>query len=229
MRSAIKRLAPALLAGTLLWAAADAGAVAMSQPSAKEKPTASGPLSFEDRKCEQKKEFFNDPDSGRETVAVAEACVLLYLYDPAAEQDSKNDYGVVWLQTTVDARNGWCATKVRSDLTITDDAELFEHDPKKILEPKRKRRVRVSVTTDGQNHGTDIGRLQQSFALRPRRLVPSLKEKASASLFRLLWTGRTNRKLAFASGVEISWAADDKVNAMTSGLSYEFEKRGNCR
>jgi hypothetical protein len=229
VRSAIKRLAPVLVTGTLLWAG-DAWALVASQPTAKEKPNASGPLSFEGRRCEQKKEIFTNPKTGdSETVAVAEACVLLYAYDPAAEDDLEHDYGITWLQTTVDARNGWCAIKVRSDLTITDDAKLFQHDPKKAFERRRPRRIRVKVSTDAQGHGSDVGRLQQSFTMRPRRLRPFLIKRASANLFRLRWTGRTERKLAFVSGVEIAWDADDAVNAMTSGLSYEFEKRGNCR
>lgn len=229
MRSAFKLLAPVILAGTLLWPG-QAGGVAASQPGARDKPEASGPLSFEGRSCEQKEEVFKDPVTGkRETVAVAEACVLLYVYDPAKEDDGARDYGIVWLQTTVDARNGWCATKVKSDLTITDDAKLFEHDPKKTIETKHKERVKVSVTTNAQDHGEGTGRLKQSFTLRPERLKPSLEEKASASLFRLRWTGQTNKKLAFVSGVEISWDAEDSVDSMSSGLSYEFEKRGSCR
>lgn len=189
----------------------------------------SGPLLLKGHECRRKTERITLPSGRRQVVAKAESCISFYRYDPEREDDQGNDYGIVWLQTMVDSRNGWCATRVDSDTIVPIEGEPLQRAPSSDIKITKAHRVRIKLRTDAGGHGDQTASLSKGVLLRPRRVAPSVTEQQSNRVFRIRWTGRSARRMNFASGVEIRWDIQDPPATMTSDLSYTFEKREGCR
>jgi hypothetical protein len=207
--------------------------VALTTPvSARKAPKKSGPLSFDDRKCDRERELWRDPKTSLvETVAKTETCVLFYRFDPLAERNEKRDYGIAWAQGKVSPRNGWCARRVTSHVLVSSDGKMHARAPRKDLEIGTKRRLRVRLATDANGTSGRTGSLAETITVWPRLLKHSVIKRDGAHIFRQHWRGLRGRSTLFASGVVLSWAEDPEnfPDAISSGLSYKFEKRGICR
>jgi len=200
--------------------------------SARKAPKKRGPLSFDDRKCEHEKELWRNPRTGLiETVARTKSCVLFYRFDPLAERNEKRDYGIAWTQGKVSPRNGWCARRVTSHVLVSSDGKMHARAPRKDLKIETKRRLRVRLATDANGTSGKTGSLAETITVLPRLLKHSVMKRDGAHIFRQHWRGLRGRSTLFASGVVLSWAEDPEnfPDAISSGLSYKFEKRGICR
>jgi len=199
--------------------------------SARKAPKRSGPLSFDTKVCDRQKEVWRNPDTGlTETVAKTESCVLFYRFDPLAESDEDRNYGVAWTQGKVEPRNGWCARRVTSHLLVSSDGKMHGRAPKKDMTPATKRRLRVRLSTKANGTSDRTGTLSETIAVWPRLLEHSVIKRDGAHIFRQRWRGSRGNKLLFGSGVVLSWADDPEnfPDAISSGLSYRFKKRGIC-
>ena len=209
------------------------GLVALTTPAmARKAPKKSGPLNFDDKECDREREVWRNPKTGLiETVAKTETCVLFYRFDPLEESNENRNYGIAWTQGKVQPRNGWCARRVTSDLLVSSDGKLHAKAPKKNLKPKTKRRLRVRLTTDANGTSDETGSLAETITVWPRLLKHSVINSDGAHIFRQHWRGLRGRTTLFASGVVLSWAdhPENFPDAISSGLSYKFEKRGNCK
>lgn len=200
--------------------------------AARKAPKRTGPLSFDAKECDRQKEVWRNPKTGLlETVAKTETCVLFYRFDPLAESNEDRDYGIAWTQGKVEPRNGWCARRVTSRLLVSSDGRMHGRVPKKNLKLGTKRRLRVRLTIDANGTSDETGSLAETITVWPRLLRHSVIRRDGAHIFRQQWRGLRGRTILFASGVVLSWADDpeDFPDAISSGLSYKFEKRGICR
>ena len=206
--------------------------VALLAPGAEARPPPkrSGPLNFDERRCSRAIEEWRNPKTGRmETVARSKTCVLFYTYDPLAEDDEERDFGVVWVQSRVKPRNGWCARRVASDLFVSKDTKIHTTRPKKTQGTGSSRQLRVKLGTDANGAGAKTGTVSEIIKIFPKKLRHSTTTTDTSRVFRQRWSGLRGKPLNFASGAEVSWAIDDPPDALTSGLTYRFEKRGTCK
>lgn len=210
-------------AGSLLAVVMLAGAgvpAGAAQLGAREDPEATGPLARVSKDCSSKAERHNG-----KVVANTTSCTYFYAFNPARESDSGRNFGVMWLQTSVNARNGWCTRKVNSDIRIPDVARAHARGPGRV-QTDHKRRVRARVTADAQGATSRPGAVEQGFTLRPRLIEPvTLK---GPKRFRLKWRGKSARRLAFALGAELSWPRRTPPGSLVTAVGYEFEKRPDC-
>ncbi len=183
------------------------GSPAAAQLDARSEPVVTGPLSTlgEGKKCRATKYEVEG-----EVVARAKVCLFLYSFDPAMEEDDANDYGVMWAQTNVDTRGGWCAFKVHTEVYVPDDMPLHNRVPKAQEIPKRKKVVwKLNVDADG--NATEKGSVKKGLTLYPKSLSRSRSEDDTydnKDLVRVTWRGETAAKLGFISGMEVSWPVD---------------------
>lgn len=210
--------AVALAFGTV--APARAGQIAASKD-----PKVSGPLSVKDWDCLRDKARYKGT-----TIARMQLCVWFYEFDKTMEVDLARNYGVAWVQNTVDAVNGWCAAKVESNIKLPSNVKRHAYVPKRKVVAKKRRRatVRLEVTANGS--AVEDGKVVQSFGLFPKTWTPSLANEGRT--IRATWAGRESSKLAFALGAEISWAQGDEIYSSPSisgGLgSMRFVKSRRC-
>lgn len=199
--------------------------------SARRAPRRRGPLTFDTKECDRQREVWRNPNTGLiETVARTETCILFYRFDPLAEDDKDRNYGIAWTQGKVEPRNGWCATRVTSHLLVSNDGKLHRRAPKRDMSPGSRRRLRVRLSTNANGTSNRTGTLSETIAVWPRLLEHSVVKRDGAHIFRQQWRGSRGNKLLFASGVVLSWADDPEnfPNAISSGLSYRFKKKGTC-
>jgi len=192
-------------------------APASAQLDARERPRVTGPLAFVNKDCDRRLER-----AGGRIIATSRSCLRFYAFDPAEENSPRRNFGVVWMQSDVDARRRWCTTQVRSVINFP-------------------RRVRVLGTTPGDgtssnahlararlrvNNATDKpGTIQNNFKLYPRRLSTGL---ANPTSFHAVWRGSTRRPLGFALGVELSWQANDGPPRFGSILDFALARSRSC-
>lgn len=185
----------------------DAGVV-NAQLDARDRPNVSGPLIHAAGSC----------DSGRErtsggTVAVLlRACSDVYGFKAGKETDPNRDYNVIWLQTYVDPRNGFCATDVTSTLKAPRGTRIERKAPRKIRTDERVR-VQTRLVAKAGGSAVNNGVVKQGFALHPRIMDPTLDGRKLT----LEWRGHTSKPLAFALGVEVSYPEDDPPAGQPQG------------
>ena len=198
--------------------ATPANSAAVEQLDAGDDPQVAGPLELQTKDCKQQQETFEG-----QTVAAGKTCLRIYTYDPAAEADATSNYGIVWLQSTLNSSRGWCGAVVRSDVDLPTDITVLSKAPKS-MEVNRKKEYETSLSTTASGNGGEAS-IRQNQVLYPN--VVRTKVIEDDNIFRLRWAGFRDEKLAFASGAEISWAADDAPGGIQFRLNYEI-KRGDC-
>ncbi|MFN2588866.1 MAG: hypothetical protein ABR613_12220 [Actinomycetota bacterium] len=200
----MRRPLAAVLAGALVvWWQVPANA----QMDARAEPVVSGPLTAagEGKKCRATKYEVEG-----EVVARAKICLFLYSFDPDTEDDDANDYGVMWAQTNVDTRGGWCAVTVHTELYIPEDMPIHNRVPKARDIPKRTR-VTAKLAVDADGHASEKGSVKKRMTLYPESLSRSRRDDDTyedKDLVRVTWRGETAAKLGFVSGMEVSWPVD---------------------
>jgi hypothetical protein len=198
----LRRALAAVLAGALVvsWQIP-----AQAQLDARDEPVVAGPLTAagEGKKCRASKYEVDG-----EVVARAKICLFLYSFDSTMEDDEANDYGVMWAQTNVDTRGGWCAFTVHTEVYIPDDMPIHNRVPKAREIPKPTK-VASKLTVDADGHATENGTVKKQMTLYPESLSRSRRETDGGSdLVRVTWRGETAAKLGFVSGMEVSWPVE---------------------
>ena len=192
-----------------------------AQTDARTGPVRRGPLTLSDNQCNR----VTERDQGQ-LVAYTRSCIRLYTFNPNRETNSQRDYGITWLQTNVNAENGWCARTVRTNLRIPGNVTIHKRNPI----PEQTKTVRRVVTnklvTNAGGNANSSGSLRQRYVFNPRRQTRTLVNQGATQ--RLSWFGSSDRKLFFQTGVVFSWNTNDEPGEFRSGLSYRFEKKNNC-
>ena len=212
----VTKAALAALAGLLL--AAPSGAQT-AQMDADDDPKVAGPLELRTDDCRRQHESFQG-----QTVASGKTCLRIYTYDPGAEADTARNYGIAWLQSNLNSSRGWCGAVVQSDIDLPEDITVESKAPKN-LDLARRRTYKTAIATDALGSGGEDGTVEQEQILYPRKVRTRVIE--DSNVFRLRWAGLRDDKLGFASGAEISWAADQAPGGIQYRLNYEI-KRGDC-
>lgn len=200
-----------LLVAAPLAAASPAGA---AQLDARERPTSSGPLTFEGKSCVKQK-----IRSGGRVLAEARACVFLYSLSPAAELDPFRDYGAAWAQTELDPARGWCASKVRSGVFLPQEAEGHARAPKR-RRVDESRRVTTKLAVDARGTAIADASLRQRYLLHPEGITGRVED--GGRTYTVKWTGRTPKTVAFALGLEFSVPAGDALLGEVGGFGAGF-------
>jgi hypothetical protein len=215
--------APRILVILLSLALLAPAAAAAEQLDARTAPATEGPLTGGDASCRRQVETKDD-----RTVAVVRLCSRLYALAPASEADEANDYGVLWLQSNVDAAEGWCAVEVNTSAAIGEGGAVYDTAPGTRRRASKRKRIEVTLTVDAQGEATETATASQSLLMYPRQMKPIIEPTNQGTDFTLKWVGSVGRKLAFASGVELSWPAGIGSPAIEPTLTYRFEKKGEC-
>ena len=177
----------------LLWAAP-----ALGQPPATKDPRVTGPLYLAGMSCGDEKLKHEG-----EMLAKVASCIRLYEYDSLSEVDPTVTYGIAWVQTTVDPVNGWCATKVRSEVLLPNNVSRYSHAPTRKMTPNGRESVTVNLRSDAQKFGLSQGIVRQTIDVYPDSIESSFVR--DGRVFRTQWRGEESRELAFVSAVEIGW------------------------
>ena len=189
------------------------------QMGAREAPSVSGPLTQRTLKCERKAQR----EDGK-VVVTAKSCIRLYLFSKGKETDPDRNYGVIWLQTNLNAGRGWCASIVKSDIDIPPKAIAHIRRPRSATRSSRKS-FTTHLRVGARGKAVREGKIVNSFMLYPHTIDGRVAE--DGNVFRVVWRGSTRRRLAFASGVEISWRGDPP-GTISSGLRYRISKLASC-
>lgn len=191
------------------------------QMDASDEPVVEGPLSLADTKCDRKKRT-----SGDQTVAVIKRCLRFYTFDPASESDMGSDYGIVWLQSNVKAKSGWCAKRTASDVLLPDMVAIHSYNPKGPTPIEKAQPITTRVVADAGGTATAEGRITQDWLAYPAK-VRGLT-RADGRIFRVKWTGTSRQKLAFAGGVEIAWQTDTPPDGLSYRLNFALGSPDTC-
>ena len=178
-----------------------------AQLDARDNPKVSGPLSHAGGACTTDRE-----KSGGELAVVSRACGDVYGFNPEAEGNKRRNYDVVWLQTNVDPRNGWCVTEARSIIRVPKGYRIEGWAPRK-ERADTKRRVRTRLVATAGGTAENNGVVKNSWVLVPKVADPTVTRRKLI----LEWRGETGRKLGFALGVEVSFRANDRPAADPAG------------
>jgi hypothetical protein len=195
------------------------------QLQARDDPKVSENLVAQGRKCATERDEHRD-----EVVAVVKACQRFFTLDPASESNEARDYGVFWLQTTIEPRAGWCVTSAKSDMVFPARAKVVARTPEADESAKKSKRLKTELTADAGGNASTAGSISQTSTLYPDKQVPSLTKREKTTQFRVLWTGSSDKQLAFVSGVHISWSTEDGPPKSTKfGLrKYTLVEKDPC-
>ena len=206
------QIARVLIASLLLLLSLSASATARPprQLNARSQPGVSGPISLFSRDCSEpygqyEDEFWRDFDG--------ELCMFRYIFDPLAELDVANDYGMVWAQISVD-HDSFCIDAVEPMLLFLRLLPGFElrvvsTTPRDRLVARAARTVRETLESDAGGWATDdAAHLTQTYRLLPRVLsggeVKVFDDQGNQRA-RWKWSGHTSKRLAFVVGAVVSW------------------------
>lgn len=193
---------------------------AAAQMDAGDDPQVTGALELETDECRRQQESYRG-----QIVASGKTCLRIYTFDPASETDEERNYGVVWLQSNLNSRRGWCGAEVLSDVDLPDDIAVQSRSPRS-MELKRQKHYETALTAQAGGTATDSdSSIRQEQVLYPEEV--RTRVLAKENIFRLKWVGLESEKLGFASGAEISWASDDSPGGISFRLNYQLT-RGRC-
>ncbi len=185
----------------------DAG-VASAQLDARDRPNVSGPLIHTGGSCDAGRQR----DANGRVAVVSRACSDVYGFKAGKETDPNRDYDVIWLQTSVEPRNGYCATDVTSTLKVPKGTRIERKAPRY---KRTDERIRYQTRLVARAGGSAVrnGVVRQGFGLLPRVMDPTVEGRT----FTLEWRGKTAKKLGFAMGVEVSYPENDPPGRQPKG------------
>jgi hypothetical protein len=197
-----------------------------SVAEARDEPRPTGPLNLDARRC-ARETLRRRINGQREVVAKAETCVLLYDYDPLAENNEERDYAFAWVQARVEPHGAWCAKRVWSDLGVSRNTTIHKRVPATDLFLKSSRRVLVKIATTAKGFGQEKATLRERTRFYPRNVRHFRSRVNGTRIFTQRWVGQRGGVINLTSGAELSWEVG-KFPTIASGLSYDFERRGTC-
>src|SRR5918992_2749523 len=156
MRSRSGCLLPLLVLGSL----APTPASAAQQLDAFDRPRVFGPLTLDTRKCGRRETTSVEGN----IVASAKSCLHFYLLDESAEANPRRNYGIVWVQTNVNARRNWCTTSARSAIDVPREARLHAHSPGRKRVSSRQQ-VLTRLVATAQDTALRVAKVRRYYLL----------------------------------------------------------------
>jgi hypothetical protein len=192
---------------------------AFAQLDARDAPNTSGPLTAASglRGCDGGKEMHQG-----EVVARVRLCYRVFLFDPDSEDSAGRDYGVIWLQSNVDAEPGWCTSAVRTSALVSEGGRAHDYSPGAEITAQGRKRVKRTLKVDAQGNAEQNARVTQSFVMFPNKATPTLRRQDGGQRLKLRWRGFSGRNLGFATGLEMSWPASGGSPQIDPKLTYDF-------
>ena len=221
MRSRMRRVFMWAVAAILVGLMPAGSATPLSQMNASDEPTVEGPLTLSDTKCDRKTRT-----SDGQTVAVIKRCLRFYAFDKTSESRVEADYGVVWLQSNVDARNGWCTKRAASDVLLPPGIEVHTFSPRGETAIEQTRSFTTRLVADAGGYATSEARVSQQWLAYPARVRGLMRD--DNQIFRVKWAGTSKAKLGFAGGVEISWPPDMPPDGLSYRLNFALGSPDTC-
>ena len=218
MRSRFRCLLPLMVLGLLT----PTSAAAAQQLDAFDRPRVFGPLSLDTRDCGRQQ----TRNAQGDVVALAKSCLNFYLLDPDTETNGRRDYGIIWVQTNVNAHRNWCTTSVRGTIKVPKRARLHAHSP----ETKRvssRRRVLTRLVATAQDSARRVAKIRRRYLLYSDVLRGRPRDGRRSFLVR--WRGSSTAKLAFVSAIEVSWrSGQGPPTTVRSRLGYQVRFSRDC-
>jgi hypothetical protein len=179
-----------------------------------------GGLEDEDKNCRRDEQRLDGA-----LAATTRQCSFGFLLPATQEMDEQSDYGAAWVQTTLDSRRGWCATRVQMDVALPDGASPIAFSPEAFR--TKRPRVRSTVLNVGDPELSQIvSVLQSSYLVQPGRITVDPRE--GGQVVRLVWRGRSGADLALALGVAVSWPAAGTVPELPARTRVEYRLAPEC-
>lgn len=201
-----------------------AGPAMASQTDASANAAKSGPLVRGIESCERSAER-------REGVLVAEleVCSVFYSFKPSGEANKRRDFGVVWVQSNVDAAPGWCATKADTAATL-DRGRIHSVWPGRGHTADEPKVVAARIVADAEGSAENRGVVRQSFVLFPETLRTFITASTHGGPrgTSAVWTGSSRSKLFFVSAAEVSWSSGTDAPRITPSVDYEILEKETC-
>lgn len=192
--------------------------IAHAQTLANDDPTVRGPLTRDDKDCVRDR---TRTTSGT-VAAVSKGCSYGYSFDPDRDRDAARDYGVFWFQTTVDPRNGFCVSNVRSVIRVPRGYRIENKTPNFERATSREReKAKLRVDAGGGLRNDAI--VKNAYTLFPRKLKPNLSRRKLV----VEWNGGTRRMVTIILGVEVSYRENNIPSRSATGWA-DAELRSNC-
>ena len=202
-----KKLALIVLVVALALIPLSAGA----QMNPRNKPTKVGPLTFDGDtyagpNCKDGK-FRRNGTSGQVTSNWT-FCTYFYRYSTAQDNNSNRNFGAMWLSTRVDPTNGWCASRVISQLGVqtSGTGNVLNRAPQgRSREANSSRKVQTRLVVDAGGAGSTNGVLKKDWTLHRGELAIRKFKQGGFTNLRLNYEGPTKKTTAFAAAFEMSW------------------------
>ncbi|HEV3472567.1 MAG TPA: hypothetical protein VG408_05100 [Actinomycetota bacterium] len=201
---------------------APTNAAAAQQLDAFDRPRVFGPLTLDTRDCGLQRTRNAEGD----VVALAKSCLNFYVLEPENETNRRRDYGIVWVQTNVNARRNWCTTSVRGTIKVPRRARLHQHSPgtKRV---SSRRRVLTRLVATAQDSARRVAKIRRRYLLYSDVLRGRPRDGRRS--FQTRWRGSSTAKLAFVSAIEVSWrSGQGPPKSVRSTLNYQVLFRRNC-
>jgi hypothetical protein len=194
----------------------------LSGPIAPDKPTCFNKLERDPRTDPNPR---NGSDKDQTVMAQVRLCSWLLTYDPDQDGNISRDYGAAWVQTSIDARNGYCVrnanTKIRLPLDEGTAGGRTPHRSVTIASPRRKN---VSLKVAPANATGRDATIAQHFRLYPKSLEVAYKVVENGRLYLNNWKGHATdeQTLSFATGVKMSWLTSNGSPEFLPRFKYHF-------
>lgn len=177
------------------------------QLEASNRPQKSGPLSYDGAgyggpDCQSEKARFEG-----EVVARYQTCSFFYRFDSAFEGNAERDFGALWLQTEVDPEHGWCASEVTAKLELRGGSARVQEATERTASPSGSKKITAKLRVDAAGGATEPGKLRNDFKLYPGEFSSDFRGKNDR--LRIRWDGATQRTVALAGGIALSWRVDE--------------------
>lgn len=200
-----------------------------SQLDARDEPTVTGPLKTSAKQCRDSVQKFK-----RKIVAKGTICLWILERDPGSEPDQDLNHGILWAQSSVWTASDWCTTKVHTNIWVPPGLAIGATAPVPAVIGEK---TDATVTLESQGPGNsgdkkaEPASVSASMVLYPGEVTrPSPSEPEvdgsdpAPTRVRLTWIGRQTKKVAFASGVEVSWPGEETTPPVKYGIRYPVEK-----
>jgi hypothetical protein len=218
MRSRFRCLLPLMVLGLLT----PTNAAAAQQLDAFDRPKVFGPLTLDTRNCGRRQ----TANTVGDVVAGAKSCLSFYLLDPAADINPRRDYGIIWVQTNVNARRNWCTTSVRGAIHVPRRARLHAHSPT-TKRASGKRQVLTRLVATAQDPAHRVAKIRRRYLLYSEVLRGRPRDARRS--FQIRWRGSSTAKLAFVSAIEVSWRSGlGPPRSVRSTLNYQVHFGRDC-
>jgi hypothetical protein len=165
-----------------------------------------------------------DPNKPETVMGRVQVCSWVIPYDPDQENDEVMDYGVIWVQSSIDPRNGYCANLANTKIRLPyGEGRVTGRSPHRSLIVSQPREKNVALAVNAAGHGP-TGTVFNHYRLHPKTLEIAYERVKKGRVYINRWRGVAgeHKHLAFATGLKLSWLAKEGAPTFLPRLRYNF-------